>query len=269
MAAPFQLHARADLLVSVIWQLTSPMALKHVQKTYEKLGAEDPLYAVISFKEMQGNRWDPEAFFARGKVEIQVALEHLEQLDVQPVRGRALDFGCGVGRLSQALAEAFSEVVGIDISSTMIENAERFNRHGSRCRYRVNTAGDLASIESASFDFVYSNITLQHIPPQASTRYLSEFMRVLKPGGVALFQLPDGPRHREGSLSERWYNFRRGPLRRFWKRIRGKAPVEVHYVNRDLVAEIIATAGGRVIDVKIDETARPGRHSLFHTAVKN
>lgn len=241
------------------------MGLKHVRETYEKLGAEDPLYAVLSFPDTQGNRWDPEAFFARGRDEIGAALEFIANLGLEPRRGRALDFGCGAGRLSQALCEEFDEVVGIDISSTMIETAERFNRHGGRCRYIVNTNDRLPMLEDASFDFVYSNITLQHIPPEASARYVAEFIRVLKAGGVALFQLPDGPYHSPGSLGERWYSFRRGPLRRGWKRVRGKPTVEIHYVNQRRVGEIVETAGGTVVDIRDDETARRGRKSLFYT----
>lgn len=243
------------------------MALKHVQKVYEKLGAEDPLYAVLSFREAKGNRWDPEKFFQRGHAEIRSALAFISKQGLQPRRGRALDFGCGAGRLTQALCEEFEDVVGVDISSTMIETANRFNKHGSRCCYHVNTVDHLPMLEDASFDFIYSNITLQHVPPEASTRYIAEFVRVLKPGGVALFQLPDGPYHRPGGPGERWYAFRRGPVRRFWKRIRGKVPVEIHYVSRRRVCEIVEAAGGEVLNVCDDEMARRGRNSLFYTVV--
>jgi SAM-dependent methyltransferase len=243
------------------------VALKHVRETYEKLGADDPLYAVLSFQDAKGNRWDPEAFFARGRDEITSALGFVSNLGLEPRRGRALDFGCGAGRLTQALCEEFDKVVGIDISSTMIETAERFNRHGERCRYIVNTGDRMPMLEDASIDFVYSNITLQHVPPEASTQYIAEFVRVLKPGGVALFQLPDGPYHRQGSLGERWYAFRRGPMKRFWKKIRGKPPVEIHYVNRRKVTEVVESAGGTVVDIRNDETARRKRKSLFYTVV--
>lgn len=244
------------------------MALKHVQDTYEKLGKDDPLYAVLSFRETKDNRWDPEAFFARGRDEINAGLEFLSKLGIEPVRGRALDFGCGAGRLTQALCGEFNEAVGVDISSSMIETANRFNSHGERCNYLVNTTDHLPMLDDASFDFVYSNITLQHVPPEASTRYVAEFVRVLKPGGVALFQLPDGPNHKPGSLGERWYALRRGPLRRFWKRVRGKAPVEIHYVSRERVQEIVESAGGKLADIRDDKTARRGRRSLFYTVTR-
>ena len=245
------------------------MALKHVQKTYEDLGREDPLWAVLSFREARGNRWDPEAFFARGRAEIAEAMSYVASLGLSPARGRALDFGCGAGRLSQALCDEFREVVGIDISASMIETAEEHNRFGDRCRYLVNTSDDLGLLPDGEFDFVYSNITLQHIPPEASTRYIREFFRVMRAGGVALFQVPSGPRHEPGSLGARWYTLRHGPLRRFWKRLRGKPPVEIHYVNREWVEDLVRAAGGRLVDVRQEGSVRRSRVSYFYAAVRD
>lgn len=240
------------------------MALRHVQKTYDELGASDPLWAVLSFPEARGNRWDPDAFFERGRIEIERTLEGLARRGVELEFGRALDFGCGVGRLTQALAVHFDRVDGVDIAASMIEAARGFNRHGERCCYHVNTTADLGLFESGSFDFIYSNITLQHIPPEASERYIVEFVRLLRPRGLALFQVPDGPRIRPGSLAHAWYRFRSGPLRRGWKRLRGKAPVEIHHVNRERVGELLAGAGGTVRDSWQEGSVRRRRVSRFY-----
>jgi ubiquinone/menaquinone biosynthesis C-methylase UbiE len=179
-----------------------------------------------------------------------------------------MDFGCGVGRLTQALCEAFGETVGIDISYSMIESAEKHNKFGDRCEYRVNTTDDLAQLDDAGFDLVYSNISLQHSPPEASSKYIAEFFRILRPGGVALFQVPSGPRHDPGSLGAKIYSIKRGPLRRFWKRIRGMPPVEIHYINQSLVEEIIEASGGRLIDVTQQGSVRGSRVSMLYCAVR-
>lgn len=244
------------------------MALKHVQKTYDKLGESDPLYAVLSFKDAKNNQWDPEAFFARGRKEIAAALEQLPGMGLEVNRDRALDFGCGVGRLTQALCDHFTETLGIDISASMIEGARRFNQHGERCTYRVNTTDDLAQLDDRSFDFVYSNIALQHTPPETSSRYIAEFFRILRPGGVAMFQIPSGPRHDPGTLGARVYSIKRGPLRRLWKRIRGKPTVEIHYLNQSLVEDIIRNSGGRLVDTRQEGSVRRSRVSLFYTAIR-
>jgi ubiquinone/menaquinone biosynthesis C-methylase UbiE len=158
------------------------MTPKDVQKTYEVYGKEGPLYAVLSRKDAKDNKWDADEFFATGRDEIANAMRHLASLGVEVNKGRAMDFGCGVGRLTQALCEEFSEAVGVDISYSMIENAEKYNKFGDRCEYRVNTTDDLAQLDDDSFDFVYSNISLQHSPPEASSRYIAEFFRILRPG---------------------------------------------------------------------------------------
>ena len=245
------------------------MTLKDVQKTYEDYGKDDPLYAVLSHKDAKDNKWDVDEFFASGREEIADAMEHLAKLGVTVNKGRAMDFGCGVGRLTQALCEEFEGAAGVDISYSMIESANKHNKFSDRCEYLVNTTDDLVQLDDASFDFVYSNISLQHSPPEASSKYIAEFFRLLRPGGVALFQVPSGPRHDPGSLGAKIYAIKRGPLRRFWKRIRGMPPVEIHYINQSIVEEIVEASGARLIDATQQGSVRGSRVSMLYCAVRN
>lgn len=225
------------------------MSLDHVRRVYEEWGEKDPLYAVLTRKRRRGNRWDPEEFFRTGREEIAEVLARAAALPAEPGRERALDFGCGVGRLTQALAEHFREVVGVDISHTMVEKAREYDRHPERVRYLVNTGDDLGVLEDGAFDLVYSSITLQHIPPEYQARYIAEFMRVLRPGGLAIFQTRDGPRIRPGTPRAWLYALRRQYLRRAWKRLRGRIPYEMHSIARSRVEEAVAEGGGRVLEV--------------------
>ncbi|MGH7750003.1 MAG: methyltransferase domain-containing protein, partial [Candidatus Dormibacteria bacterium] len=117
---------------------------RHLQQTWDTLGAEDPLWAVLSAPGTRGNRWNPEEFFATGRAEIAGLFDDLAARGVAVKPGRALDFGCGVGRLTQALAARFDRVDGVDIAPTMVAAARRFNRHGDRCMYHVNDRADLS-----------------------------------------------------------------------------------------------------------------------------
>ncbi len=243
------------------------MSLAVVKDTYERLGQEDPLFAVLSDKRRRHNRWDPEEFFQTGRREIREVLQYVQALDFPLDFGRALDFGCGVGRLSQALAEDFRQVVGVDISGSMIENARHYNRHGARVEYLVNSTDRLLTLDDDSFDFIYSNITLQHVPPGPAASYIREFIRVLRPGGLAIFQIPNGKAYREGSLGARFYTFRHRYVRWCWKRLRGRRPVEIHYIPRPTVERIVGESGGRMFDV-VDVGLRRRGKSYRYCATK-
>jgi SAM-dependent methyltransferase len=72
----------------------------------------------------------------------------------------------------------------------MISEAKKFNRRGERCTYVQNDRPDLALFQDSFFDFIYTNIVLQHMRPEYSKAYLKEFLRVLTPGGLLVFQIP-------------------------------------------------------------------------------
>lgn len=245
------------------------MTLESVKRTYEKLGRDDPLYAVLSRKELRHNKWDPAEFFRTGKREIRGILEYVDQLGLSLLRQRALDFGCGVGRLSQALAGHFEHVVGLDIAESMVERAREYNCHGDRVDYLVNTTDNLEVLESKSFDFVYTNITLQHIPPVPAGKYIREFFRVLRPGGVAIFQVPNGRPYKPGSVQAWLYTLRRRHLRRIWKVARGRPAVEMHYIARQQVKCIVEESGGRLVDVVDVGRGRKRGKNLRYCAAKS
>jgi SAM-dependent methyltransferase len=169
------------------------MGLRGLQQTWDELATRDAMWAVLTGPRATARAWDQDAFFATGVAEIDAVLDRVRRAGVIPRFHRALDFGCGPGRLTQALAGQFERADGVDISSAMIARARTFNRLGDRCHYHLNETDRLAAFDDATFDFVYSMITLQHMEPQYSRRYIQEFFRVLRPGGVVVFQLPGEP----------------------------------------------------------------------------
>jgi SAM-dependent methyltransferase len=167
---------------------------RHGREFWERHAQYDPLWAILSDPTKKGRKWDLPEFFETGSREISVVLHTLAECGVTINRGAALDFGCGVGRLTQALAEHFESAVGVDISPTMIRLAEKLNRHPTRVRYLSNARDDLRVFDADTFDFIYSDIVLQHVDPASTRRYLPEFVRILRKGGVLAFQLPSHPR---------------------------------------------------------------------------
>lgn len=166
------------------------MNLKELQRNFETLAAEDPLWTVLADDRKRDKRWDVEEFYATGERDIARVQRCLECLGLRLHGHAALDFGCGVGRLTFPLSRRFEVCYGVDISPSMIEFAKTQARRGNHCEFVLNTSTALASVGSATLDLVFSYIVLQHIAPRLIRRYLKAFARVLKPGGLLVFQLP-------------------------------------------------------------------------------
>lgn len=166
--------------------------LDSLKRHWEVFGRDDPLWAVLTSPERTGGRWDLDELLATGVQEVRGVFDELVAFRLAVERGRALDFGCGVGRLTQALGDWFDRCDGVDIAASMIGEARRINRHGELVSYHVHAAADLALFADESFDFVLSFLVLQHMEPRYAKRYIAEFIRVLTRGGVAVFQVPTG-----------------------------------------------------------------------------
>src|SRR5215471_11410746 len=166
------------------------MEFSELRQHWNTFGKEDPLWAILTRDDARHQRWDVVEFFATGVTEIGTLMKRLEALGLPRMRRRALDFGCGVGRLTQALCGHFEEIVGVDIAPSMIRLAKAHNRHGRHCRYRVNKTADLRSFGDDHFDLIYSNLVLQHMRPDFARAYIQEFVRVVAPDGLVVFGLP-------------------------------------------------------------------------------
>jgi SAM-dependent methyltransferase len=166
------------------------MDLADLQRHWDMFGRQDPFWAILTDPGKRGNRWSPAEFFETGRVEVEELLDRAARLGVPARRGRALDFGCGAGRLTQALADHFEAAVGVDVAPSMIALARTHNRHGGRCIYEVNEGPDLARWPDASFDLIYTSRVLQHVEPRYATSYVREFVRLLAPKGFLSFDLP-------------------------------------------------------------------------------
>jgi SAM-dependent methyltransferase len=166
------------------------VSLERHKLDWERLAEADAMWAVLTSPEEKGGAWNTDRFFATGEAEIAAVLAVADRL--RPLeRGRALDFGCGVGRLTRALGTRYREAVGVDISEAMVAQARQLNESFPQCQFVVNDAPDLDRFESDSFDFVYSNIVLQHLPSVAEIeRYVREFLRIARPDALVVFGIP-------------------------------------------------------------------------------
>ncbi|MFZ2197029.1 MAG: class I SAM-dependent methyltransferase [Thermodesulfovibrionales bacterium] len=228
------------------------MDIKNLQKKWNSLGKNDLLWAILTIPAKKGNRWSKEEFFETGVKEINAVLDYVRSLGVALSWGKALDFGCGVGRLSQALSCHFSEVKGVDISTAMIDLARQYNEFTDQCKYFVNDTEDLSQLPDNYFDFIYSNITLQHIYPSYSRNYIQEFIRVLAPEGILVFQLPERRNDKFRSFIRRM-----APeiLIELYSRLSYSGKMEMYGMDRAEIKTLLINKEAEIIDVKQEQDA--------------
>jgi SAM-dependent methyltransferase len=166
--------------------LTLISKITATQGEWEDLAHVDPLWAILSDRRKQFGGWNRDEFFASGKREIDLLMKSCGL--VEGDNGRVLDFGCGIGRLSRALRSYFSQVYGLDISAEMIRLAKEYT---PSCEFLLNQSDNLNLFQDDFFDFVYSSIVLQHQATKEAVQcYIKEFVRVAKPNGTIVFQMP-------------------------------------------------------------------------------
>lgn len=227
----------------------------------------DARWAVLSEPSMIGKTWDDEGFFKSGVTDVDHFL-NIAQLagGSFDAEGEALDFGCGLGRLTQGLAKRFQHVTGIDVSEEMIRQAKELNRE-TNITFIANAKPDLQVISSDSKDLVLSLIVIQHIPPPFSTRYLEEFARVLKKGSTLVVQIP----------SRRKTNFKNilrqiipeFAFRMKHKLLKSKQPyVTMFGIPKDHVQSLFANSGLRLLKAIPDSLAGNDWESYTYVAQK-
>jgi SAM-dependent methyltransferase len=165
-----------------------------VRRVWSALGAKEPYWSVITqprYKSRTTLEEDAEReFYESGRNDCDGLLRVLTRNGVDPKQlGTALELGCGVGRITIALARHFRNCVGVDISSTHLALAARKAASEGLANVSLSLLDDYLGGQT-SFDLLYSLIALQHNPPPLMYRMLKAFLGRLNEGGVAVFQIP-------------------------------------------------------------------------------
>lgn len=117
-------------------------------------------------------------------------------------KATALDFGCGLGRMSNALvAKGFEKVICVDQAKTFLDAAKQSLTSlagqgavaadvADKVEFVQSAPDLLCTVPPASVDFVHSIITLQHMKPMLQVAYIEQLCDVLREGGAGYFQIP-------------------------------------------------------------------------------
>jgi ubiquinone/menaquinone biosynthesis C-methylase UbiE len=163
--------------------MTGSPIQERMREDWNRRAREDANYYVAFGRHGQ----DEEEFFETGKEVVHGLEWELKRLPAGANRRawRALEVGCGPGRLLRPMSRHFGEIHGVDVSDEMVARARRNLRGIPHAHVHTNAGADLAAFADESFDFVYSYAVFQHIPSREVVfSYLREIHRVLKNGGV-------------------------------------------------------------------------------------
>jgi SAM-dependent methyltransferase len=179
------------------------------QAYWSEQGTYNPWWAVVTHDEFNGMDIPTEKqlkFYTTGVETLEQMLPQLQALGYMSsdkmAKSDALDFGCGLGRMSNALISAgFKKVKCVDQAKSMLDTAKdsltKLAGQGvvakdaaNRIEFVQSGPDLLCKVAPGSVDFVHSIITLQHMKPQLQTAYIEQLCEALRPTGVGYFQIP-------------------------------------------------------------------------------
>jgi 2-polyprenyl-3-methyl-5-hydroxy-6-metoxy-1,4-benzoquinol methylase len=225
-----------------------------MSKLWEFYGSNDPYYGVLSAAEYRIGSMDAEArarFFATGVGDADNYISIAENTFGPLNFTTALDYGCGVGRLSRRLTERFRHVISVDISESMLLTA-RDNLAG-----RNVTFENASHMGSAQANFILSQMVFQHIPPEEGLEILPKLAARLRGTGIVEMPIRD-------KASFTWRMLRAG--RRTLKALVpiGQPIIPVYTYDHDSVIAVLQNAGCQVVATRFDAPRHECVRVAFH-----
>jgi 2-polyprenyl-3-methyl-5-hydroxy-6-metoxy-1,4-benzoquinol methylase len=170
------------------------MSLRDTDRDWEKFAQEDPYWAVLTHDQFKKEALTPEAiaeFFESGERRIAHVWKQIEShFTGEPFKPRrAMDFGCGVGRLLFPIARRSVAAVGVDISPSMLNLAGEKARENGLSNVEFVQSDDTLSRAKPPFDLIHSHLVLQHIPVPRGMAIIERMVELLGDGGVGAIQI--------------------------------------------------------------------------------
>src|SRR6266481_5735849 len=168
----------------------APRVTKIMSRDWDARARKNAFHYIASWRK----EWDIESFIASGEEDFERLVIPVLARCGLPVTGKCmLELGCGAGRMTASFAKRFEHVYAFDISREMLSRARQMHTEQRNILWLLSNGADLSCVASDSMNFVFSYLVLQHLPEEAlALQYIREMLRVLRPGGVFLFQFNGG-----------------------------------------------------------------------------
>jgi len=215
---------------------------ENIAREWRKFGETEPHWSVLTGDEFKPESIDKnlDLFYSRGEEDISYIISALKRNRIwNGDKTNTLDFGCGVGRLSLALAPHVGHVTGIDISAAHLVHArERADKTGVHnvTFASIDTIEGIDALDQ--FDLIISLIVLQHNPPPVIVVLIGKLLSRLTSGGVAAIQIPTYIVGQRFSVEE--YLSKQQPS------------MEMNAVPQRVIYEAIDRANAKIVEVRED-----------------
>lgn len=216
--------------------------LARTAAVWAQLGQEAPHWSVLTQDQFRPAHIADKkaAFYASGENDRALVSGMLARHGLAPADlPRLVEFGCGVGRATLALARDFTEVVACDVSPGHLALGRRAASEAGRGNIAWFHSTAERPMPGGRHDLWFSRLVLQHNPPPVIAWLLATAFARLAPGGVAMFQLPT---HQEGYRFDAEAYLAREP----------GATMEMHVLPQAAVFRLAAEARLQVLEVRED-----------------
>jgi SAM-dependent methyltransferase len=177
---------------------------------------------------------------------------------------RALDYGCGVGRLALPLAQRCEYVYGLDVSPDVLSEADRNAKRLGLTNVEWSDVSRLADLHG-SYDLAISFYVFQHIPSREGERIFSTLLSGLAPGGVGAIHFTLRPSRAQTDAENESRDEAEGAAPRGLRAINWGLPyMLVHSYSLNRIARLLAAQGISEWHVTWHGTAR---RRAYDTAV--
>ncbi len=184
----------------ILNDITRSESVDESKKKWNDLANEEARYYIMSDF---GRGIDEAKFVESGKKDYTrlIVDDKLLRERLQPFAyKKVLEIGCGIGRVTQFMANDFKDVVGLDISDKMVEMGNKRLLETKNIKL-IATDGRTYPVANDSIDLVFSFIVFQHMADRETIRKnFEEAARVLKKGGIMKVQLRGVP-----TVKKEWF----------------------------------------------------------------
>lgn len=218
------------------------LLLDRVRQAWTHLGEVRPFHSVLSSERfLPKNIGKSEAeFWISGEREAAVIETLLAAQGVRDLGSKtAVEYGCGLGRITLPLGQRFASVHGYDISPTHLDGARARAQRLGTTNVEFHLRADNFFTDLEKCDFFYSNIVFQHNPPPIILQLIRLALKSLKPGGLAAFQCQVYRKDYSFSLPD---YLAESP----------NSDMEMHAIPQAEVLAMIASSGCTLVEVRED-----------------